>query len=64
MPTPQTPGTGKFRCASCGRHFDSEEDLRAHEPECAGAKATGSGNTETDKGKREEGKDRDWVSTP
>ena len=64
MPTPASPESNQFRCRSCGRHFNTEAELRAHERECAAAKATGSGNRETSEEKREEGPDRDWVSTP
>jgi len=64
MPTPDNPDRNQFRCESCGRHFDSREELKEHALSCAAAKATGSGSTETDKGKLEEGPDRDWVSTP
>ena len=60
----ETSHTKNFRCDSCGRHFDSAEELEAHAPECSAAKASGAGSTETDKGRREEGPDRDWVSTP
>jgi hypothetical protein len=64
MPTAENPSSNQFRCESCGRHLDSSEDLKAHAMECAAAKATGSGSTETNKGRLEEGPDRDWVSTP
>jgi len=64
MPTQEKSNTNQFRCESCGRHFDSSEDLKVHAASCAAAKATGSGSTETRKGRLEEGPDRDWVSTP
>lgn len=35
---PQPSGTGEFRCSACGRYFDVESDLRAHEVECRVAK--------------------------
>ena len=58
------PKGSQFRCESCGRKFNSSGELKAHEPECAAAKATGSGSRKVNQGKREEGEDRDWVSTP
>jgi len=64
MPTSNNPNPKKFRCESCGRHFETQEDLTAHAASCASAKATGSGSTETKKGRLEEGPDRDFVSTP
>jgi hypothetical protein len=64
MPTPANPNTNQFRCESCGRHFNSQEELKTHEPKCSAAKATGSGSTKTGQGKLEDGPDREWVSTP
>jgi hypothetical protein len=47
MPNPAGPGTNKYNCHSCGRHFNTPEELRAHEPECRAAKdATGGGRRE------------------
>ena len=37
MPTPQSPGTNKFRCEACGRHFNTPQELTEHERECAAA---------------------------
>jgi hypothetical protein len=54
----------QFRCSGCGRHFNSGDELRIHEQTCLAAKGTGSGSTERNQGQREEGEDRDWVSTP
>ena len=64
MPTTENPNVKRFRCESCGRHFNFSEELAAHAPSCAAAKATGSGSTEVNKRPLEEGPDRDWVSTP
>jgi len=64
MPTPANPESNQYRCKSCGRHLNSKDALTAHEAECSAAKATGSGNMETDQGKLEDGPDREWVSTP
>jgi hypothetical protein len=64
MPTESTPEMNRFRCEACGRKFNTSEELKTHNVECAAAKATGSGSTETDQGRREEGEDREWVSTP
>ena len=33
------PGTNQFQCASCGRFFNTREELAAHEGECQLAKA-------------------------
>lgn len=38
MPTPASPGTNQFRCNACGRYFNTEMELRQHEPECRAAK--------------------------
>jgi hypothetical protein len=64
MPTNAAPDMNQFRCDACGRHFNTEADLKSHRAECAAAKASGSGNAETSKGTAEEGDDREWVSTP
>jgi hypothetical protein len=34
-----SPGTNQFRCSGCGRYFNTEAELRAHETECRIAKA-------------------------
>ena len=65
MPTPASPGTNQYRCDACGRHFNSEGELKEHARECVAAKQSGSGDTRAAGAKqREEGEDRDWVSTP
>jgi hypothetical protein len=64
MPTGASPETNQFRCEACGRKFNTAEELKSHEVECAAAKATGSGSRQTGQGNREEGEDREWVSTP
>jgi hypothetical protein len=64
MPTTANPGTNRFRCESCGRHFDTEGELKSHQVECAAAKAGGAAGTGTNRPAREEGEDREWVSTP
>lgn len=33
------PGTNQFRCDSCGRYFNTQEELSQHERECRLAKA-------------------------
>lgn len=40
MPTPASPGTNQFRCNACGRYFNTQDELRMHEPECRLAKET------------------------
>lgn len=64
MPTEAGPETNRYRCEACGRHFNTAEELREHAKECTAAKATGSGSKKTGQGDREEGDDREWVSTP
>jgi hypothetical protein len=65
MPTPASPGTNRFLCEACGRHFNTESELKQHAVECVAAKQSGSGDTRAaGAGQREEGEDRDWVSTP
>jgi hypothetical protein len=65
MPTPASPGTNKFLCEACGRHFNTEGELKEHGAQCMAAKQTGSGDTRAaGANQREEGEDRDWVSTP
>ena len=64
MPSPANPESNRFRCRACGRHFNNEAELREHAAECEAAKNTGSGDRRTDAGNREEGEDREWVSTP
>ncbi len=33
------PGTNQFACESCGRYFNTREELSQHETECRAAKA-------------------------
>ena len=33
------PDTNRFRCSACGRYFNTQGELSAHEPECRTAKA-------------------------
>jgi hypothetical protein len=63
MPTPQSADTNRFRCEFCGRHFNTEDELRSHQPECRAAHQAAHPH-EDPKAAREEGEDRDWVSTP
>lgn len=65
MPTPASPGTNKYRCNACGRHFNTESELKEHSVECMAAKQSGAGATRAaDATQRDEDEDRDWVSTP
>ena len=64
MPTPANPGTNRFRCETWGRPFNTEGELRAHQVECAAAKASGAGDTGTNQGTLEESSDREWIGTP
>jgi len=34
-----SPGTNQFRCATCGRYFNTQSELSDHETECRAAKA-------------------------
>jgi hypothetical protein len=38
MPTPAGPDTNQFRCNACGRWFNTQSELSAHEVECRLAK--------------------------
>ena len=62
MPTNQSEGTNQCRCAACGRYFNTEDELKTHARECVAAAQTGAPKPDV-KG-REEGDDREWVSTP
>lgn len=42
-----SPGTDQFRCSGCGRYFNTQQDLRAHEPECRLAKAATAGGRDS-----------------
>ncbi|MGH9625158.1 MAG: hypothetical protein ACRD4G_12570 [Bryobacteraceae bacterium] len=42
-----SPGTDQYRCGACGRFFNTEADLRAHETECRAAKAATAGGRES-----------------
>ena len=65
MPTPASPGTNKYTCGACGRHFNTEGELKDHARECEAAKQSGSGQTRAAGAQqREEGEDREWISTP
>lgn len=50
-----SPDTNKFRCKGCGRHFNSEEELKEHQRGCLAAKSEGSGGRKTGQGKLEDG---------
>ncbi len=41
MPTPASPGTNQFRCDSCGRWFNTEEEISRHQVDCKGAEQSG-----------------------
>jgi len=64
MPTPASPGSNQFRCDSCGRFFNTSDELRTHETECQAAKAAGSPGSHTGPGRQGGPDDREWVSTP
>lgn len=38
MPVPAGPNTNEFRCNACGRWFNAQAELSAHEVECRVAK--------------------------
>ena len=40
MPTPAGPNTNEFRCNACGRYFNTQAELSAHEVECRNSKMT------------------------
>jgi hypothetical protein len=39
------PGTNQFQCDSCGRYFNTQEELSQHETECRLAKAATTGRS-------------------
>jgi tRNA(Ile2) C34 agmatinyltransferase TiaS len=41
MPTPAAPGTNQFRCDSCGRRFNTQEEIARHQVDCKGAEQSG-----------------------
>jgi len=50
MPSPASPGTNQFRCNACGRYFNTQQELSAHEPECRTAKvSTNTGREELER---------------
>jgi hypothetical protein len=63
MPTEHSPTSNQFRCESCGRYFNTKEELDRHAKECAAALQSGAGHRPIEN-PREEGEDRDWVSVP
>jgi hypothetical protein len=58
MPTPAGPGTNQFRCESCGRFFNEEEEFEGHRTECAARQSRPSGKAPGYE------QDREWTSTP
>jgi hypothetical protein len=40
MPSPASPEKNNFRCDACGRRFNTLEQLRGHEADCAPARQT------------------------
>ncbi len=40
MPVNAGPETNQFRCNACGRWFNTQAELSAHEVECRAAKVT------------------------
>jgi hypothetical protein len=60
MPTPAGEHTNEFHCESCGRYFNTQAELTAHEGECRLAKvaspagrATLEQEEQTDRGKND-----------
>jgi hypothetical protein len=58
MPTAAGPGTNEYRCASCGRFFNSEDEFTEHRKECEAREQR------PREGGREHEKDREWISRP
>jgi hypothetical protein len=60
MPTPAGPGTNRYRCESCGRYFNEEEEFHSHRTECQAHELRhhGAGRDHDPE------HDREWVSTP
>jgi hypothetical protein len=50
MPTEAGPDTNRFRCNACGRYFNTQGELSAHEVECRMAKvSTSAGRRDLEK---------------
>lgn len=63
MPSPAEPGMNQYRCNSCGRYFNTQEQLSQQEPECRTAKmATAEGKRELEAQDREPHKPNDAES--
>jgi len=64
MPSPQKPGTNQHRCESCGRHFNTSQELAEHQKDCLAAWQSGHPDKPTVDHPLEEGEDREWKSVP
>lgn len=53
-----------LHCPTCGRRFETEEELTIHSPDCAGAKRSGSGETQTRSSVDEIAATHQFKSTP
>jgi hypothetical protein len=53
----------QYRCEFCGRWFDAEGELKAHEAECRGAFQSGREKPKAGP-EKDLGEDRDWQPTP
>jgi hypothetical protein len=58
MPTPAGPDTNQYRCNSCGRFFNEENEYLEHRKECEAHELR------HHEAGRDHEHDRDWVSTP
>jgi len=65
MPRDNRDEMHKIRCDSCGRWFDTAEELAIHKPDCEGAARSGkiAGKPQVS-GEKDEGEDREWVGVP
>jgi hypothetical protein len=62
--TSEAPELNQYRCATCGRHFNSSDELAEHAEGCEAAFQSGRVNKAKVEEPREDGVDRDWVSVP
>jgi hypothetical protein len=64
MPATHKPDSNRERCDTCGRHFNTPEELAEHRRDCLAAQQSGKPGKAKAEHPREEGEDRDWVSVP
>src|SRR5437762_3807902 len=64
MSSSQQVPANQYRCETCGRWFDTLENLKQHEPECLGVEQSGRTGKPRATGEKDEGADRAWRPVP